>query len=157
ARCHCRGCGQGRTGQAGEGAEGRRDSRTSPETDSGTVGAQGEGGGPVKANEAQGSESWALARVGMFTASRAADLMARTRSGPSAPRGNLLALLAVERLTGQPVEGYRNAAMERGIELEAEARDAYSFATGDAVAEAGFVVCPDLPNTGCSPDGFVGA
>ncbi len=110
----------------------------------------------MKANEAQGSESWALARVGMFTASRASDLMARTRSGPSASRRNLLALLAVERLTGQPVEGYRNAAMERGIELEAEARDAYSFATGEAVAEAGFVVCPDLPNTGCSPDGFVG-
>ena len=111
----------------------------------------------MKANEAQSSESWALARVGMFTASRAADLMARTRSGPSASRGNLLALLAVERLTGQPVEGYRNAAMDRGIELEAEARDAYSFATGQAVTEAGFIVCPDLPNTGCSPDGFVGA
>lgn len=111
----------------------------------------------MKANEVQGSESWALARVGMFTASRASDLMARTRSGPSASRGNLLALLAVERLTGQPVEGYRNAAMERGIELEAEARDAYSFATGEAVTEAGFIVRPDLPNTGCSPDGFVGA
>lgn len=111
----------------------------------------------MKANEAQGSESWALARVGMFTASRAADLMARTRSGPSASRGNLLALLAVERLTGQPVEGYRNAAMDRGIELEAEARDAYSFATGEAVTEAGFIVCLGLPNTGCSPDGFVGA
>lgn len=111
----------------------------------------------MKANVEQGSQDWLQARCGMFTASRAADLMARTRSGPSASRGNLLALLAVERLTGQPVEGYRNAAMDRGIELEAEARDAYSFATGEAVTEAGFVVCPDLPNTGCSPDGFVGA
>lgn len=110
----------------------------------------------MKANEVQGSESWALARVGMFTASRASDLMARTKSGPSASRRNLLALLAVERLTGQPVDGYRNAAMERGIELEAEARDAYMFATGEVVTEAGFIVCPDLPNTGCSPDGFVG-
>lgn len=110
----------------------------------------------MKANEVQGSESWALARVGRFTASRASDLMARTRSGPSASRRNLLALLAVERLTGQPVDGYRNAAMERGIELEAEARDAYMFATGDVVTEAGFIECPDLPNTGCSPDGFVG-
>lgn len=111
----------------------------------------------MKANVEQGSQDWLLARCGMFTASRAADLMARTRSGPSASRGNLLALLAVERLTGQPVETYRNAAMDRGIELEAEARDSYSFAAGEAVTEAGFIVCPDLPNTGCSPDGLVGA
>lgn len=110
----------------------------------------------MKANVEQGSQDWLQARCGMFTASRAADLMARTRSGPSASRRNLLALLAVERLTGQPVDGYRNAAMERGIELEAEARDAYMFATGEVVTEAGFIVCPDLPNTGCSPDGFVG-
>ncbi len=110
----------------------------------------------MKANEAQESQDWMLARCGMFTASRAADLMARTKSGPSASRANLLALLAVERLTGQPVETYRNAAMERGTELEAEARDAYSFTTGRAVDESGFVLCSDLPNTGCSPDGFVG-
>lgn len=109
----------------------------------------------MKANEAQESQDWMLARCGMFTASRAADLMARTKSGPSASRANLLALLAVERLTGQPVETYRNSAMDRGIELEAEARDAYSFITGRAVEEAGFVLCSELPNTGCSPDGLV--
>ena len=110
----------------------------------------------MKANTAQESQDWMLARCGMFTASRASDLMARTKTGPGAARGNLLALLAVERITGQPVEGYRNAAMDRGIELEAEARDAYSFATGRAVDEAGFVVCAALPNTGCSPDGVCG-
>ena len=110
----------------------------------------------MKANTAQESQDWMLARCGMSTASRASDLMARTKTGPGAARGNLLALLAVERITGQPVEGYRNAAMDRGIELEAEARDAYSFATGRAVDEAGFVVCAALPNTGCSPDGVCG-
>ena len=109
----------------------------------------------MKANVEQGSQDWMMARCGMLTASRAADLMARTKSGPSASRRNLLALLACERMTGQPVEGYRNAAMDRGIELEAEARDAYMFATGRVVVEAGFIVCPDLPNTGCSPDGLV--
>ena len=110
----------------------------------------------MKANADQNTDAWLEQRAGKFTASRASDLMARTKSGPSASRRNLLALLAVERLTGQPVDGYRNAAMERGIELEAEARDAYMFATGEVVTEAGFIVCPDLPNTGCSPDGFVG-
>ena len=109
----------------------------------------------MKANVQQESQDWMLARAGKFTASRAADLMARTKSGPSASRGNLIAMLVAERMTRQPVETYRNAAMERGTELEAEARDAYSFATGQAVEETGFVEYADLPNTGCSPDGLI--
>jgi hypothetical protein len=110
----------------------------------------------MKANVAQEGADWLLSRAGKFTASRASDLMAKTKTGPSASRGNLLALLAIERLTGQPVETYQNAAMQRGIDTEAEARDAYSFARGVAVVEAGFVACADLPDTGCSPDGLVG-
>jgi len=110
----------------------------------------------MKANAAQDDAGWMLSRAGKFTASRASDLMAKTKTGPSASRGNLIALLAVERLTGQPVETYQNAAMQRGIDTEAEARDAYSFAKGVAVDEAGFLPHPTLPNTGCSPDGVVG-
>lgn len=109
----------------------------------------------MKANVIQESQDWMLARCGMFTASRASDLMARTKTGPGASRGNLLALLAVERLTGHPVETYQNDAMRRGTELEAEARDAYSFATGYAVEESGFVRHAALPSTGCSPDGLI--
>jgi putative phage-type endonuclease len=110
----------------------------------------------MKANELQEGDDWMLARVGAFTASRSADLMAKTKSGPSASRGNLLTLLAVERLTGQPVETYSNAAMQRGIELEAEARDAYSFQTGKAVQEVGYVPHPTIERAGCSPDGLCG-
>lgn len=110
----------------------------------------------MKANAAQDSQEWMAARAGKFTASRAADLMAKTRTGVSASRANLIATLVAERITGHTVEGYRNAAMDRGIELEAEARDAYSFHTGAAVKEVGFVTCDWLPNTGCSPDGEVG-
>lgn len=110
----------------------------------------------MKANEAQQDDSWKLARVGCFTASRAGDLMAQGRSGPSASRGALLALLAVERITGLPVETYSNAAMQRGVELEAEARDAYSFQTGLVVDEAGFIDHPTIEWCGCSPDGLIG-
>ena len=110
----------------------------------------------MKANESQESQDWMLARCGQFTASRASDLMAKTKTGPSASRTNLLALLAVERLTGCPVETYQNAAMQRGIDTEAEARDAYSFARSVAVDECGFIAHSGLPNTGCSPDGMVG-
>jgi hypothetical protein len=109
----------------------------------------------VKANEAQAGDDWLRQRAGAFTASRADDLMARTKTGPSASRANLLALLAVERLTGECVPTYRNAAMDRGIEMEAEARDAYSFTYGVAVEECGYVPHPTIARCGCSPDGFL--
>lgn len=109
-----------------------------------------------KANAAQETEAWLHARAGSFTASRAADLMAKTRSGPAASRANLLTLLAVERITGQCVETYQNAAMARGQELEAEARDAYMFATGNVVEECGYIAHPKIQHVGASPDGSVG-
>lgn len=111
----------------------------------------------MKANAAQDSDDWMKERAGKLTASRAEKLMAKLRDGkPAAGRGELLATLAIERLLGTCVSTYQNAAMARGIELEAEARDAYSFQVGVAVTEAGFVVCQDLPNTGASPDGLIG-
>lgn len=110
----------------------------------------------MKANAAQEAEDWMRDRAGNFTASRSDDLMARTRSGPSASRANLITTLAVERLLGDCVPTYQNAAMQRGIDLEAEARDAYSFERGVAVLETGYVASADLPHCGASPDGLVG-
>lgn len=111
----------------------------------------------MKANESQESAAWMAQRAGKFTASRADRLMAKLRDGkPAASRGELLALLAIERLTGECVPTYTNGAMQRGVELEAEARDAYAFTRLAVVEEVGFVACPVSPNTGCSPDGLVG-
>lgn len=109
----------------------------------------------MKANAEQESQNWMAQRAGCFTASRSSDLMAKTRSGPSASRGNLIARLAVERLTGRCVATYTNRAMERGVELEAEARDAYSFARGVAVDECGFIPHPTVASCGASPDGLI--
>lgn len=109
----------------------------------------------MKANESQETSEWMAARAGNFTASRAADLMARTRSGPSASRANLIATLAVERITGECVTTYTNAAMQRGTELEAEARDAYSFERAVTVTETGYVAHPTLARVGASPDGLI--
>lgn len=111
----------------------------------------------MKANEQQETEQWMLDRAGKFTASRSSKLMAKTKTGPSASRGSLLTLLAVERLTGQCVQTYQNAAMARGIELEAEARDAYSFLRLCSVDEVGFIPHVSFPNCGASPDGLVGS
>ncbi len=110
----------------------------------------------MKANTEQETREWMAQRAGAFTASRSKDLMARTKTGPGASRGSLLTLLAVERLTGECVSTYQNAAMQRGIDMEGEARDAYSFVQGVAVDEVGFVPHPTVPRCGASPDGTVG-
>lgn len=104
----------------------------------------------------QRDEAWFALRAGKFTGSRFSDLMAVTKNGPSASRRNLLATLAVERLTGTCVETYSNAAMERGVALEEQARQAYEAHIGELCVEADFIAHPTLPNVGISPDGLVG-
>ena len=102
------------------------------------------------------SEEWFAQRLGRVTASRVKDVMAKTKSGPAATRKNYMMELLCQRLTGQREEGFTNSAMQRGTELEPLARSAYEMETGEMVTEASFVVHPDYPDTGASPDGFVG-
>jgi putative phage-type endonuclease len=104
----------------------------------------------------QRTDEWFAARLGKVTASRVADLMATTKSGYAASRDNLMALLVVERLTGQQQDGYTSASMQWGTEQEPFARAAYEIATGQIVDECGFVPHPTIANAGASPDGLVG-
>lgn len=104
----------------------------------------------------QGSQEWLEARLGRVTASRIADLTARTKSGWGASRANYMAELLVERLTGAPAERYTNAAMEWGTATEGDARVAYEFIAGSPVLTVGFVEHPDIAMAGASPDGLVG-
>lgn len=106
----------------------------------------------------QGSEAWLAEKAGCFSASTASALMAKGRSGqPSATRANLIARLAVERITGRYVEGFKSAAMDRGNEVEQEARDAYSFERAVALETVGFIRHPSIANCGASPDALIGA
>jgi len=104
----------------------------------------------------QGSPEWLALRAGKFTGSRFADLMAVTKSGPSASRANLITAIALERLTGEPEQTFQNDAMRRGTELEPLARGAYEAATGDLVQTVAFIQHPTMSYVGVSPDGFVG-
>ncbi len=104
----------------------------------------------------QGSDEWHAARLGKVTASRMADLMARTKTGYGAGRANYMAELICERLTGQPADRFQNAAMQWGTDTEPQARAAYEFLTGEDVVEVGFVDHPSIPMAGASPDGLVG-
>lgn len=104
----------------------------------------------------QRTEDWFAARLGKVTASKIADLMARTKTGPSASRSNYAAQLVAERLTGKREDGFTNAAMQWGVDTEAEARLAYEFMHDAAVVEAGFDPHPTIDDAGASPDGYVG-
>jgi putative phage-type endonuclease len=99
-------------------------------------------------------EEWLQSRLGKVTASRVADVIAKTRSGYAASRDNYMAQLIVERLTGKPTEGFSNAAMEWGTQTEPEARAAYSARTGELVEEVGFIDHPTIEGAGASPDGI---
>jgi putative phage-type endonuclease len=105
----------------------------------------------------QRSDDWFKARLGKVTASRVADVVAKTRNGYGASRANYMAELVVERLTGKPTEGFSNAAMLWGTEQEPFARDAYSARYGELVTEVGFVDHPRIAMSGASPDGLVDA
>jgi len=108
----------------------------------------------------QGSEEWHQARAGIITASELSKVMAEGRdekTGKKDPRASLtrakyMRTLAGEIITGKPnMEGYKNSAMDRGHELEAEARSAYSLITGREVDEVGFC---RWKRVGASPDGL---
>lgn len=105
----------------------------------------------------QGSAAWLAQRLGKVTASRMADVCAKTKSGYGASRRNYLAQLVAERLSGTVQESYSNAAMVWGTETEPHAADAYSFRTGLDLEECGFFDHPTIPQAGASPDRLVGA
>lgn len=104
----------------------------------------------------QGTQEWREARLGKVTASRVADVVARTKSGWGASRDNYMAELVAERLTGVAYEGFTSAAMQWGTDTEPYARDAYQFYQGVSVEEVGFVQHPSINMAGASPDGLVG-
>jgi putative phage-type endonuclease len=105
----------------------------------------------------QRSPEWFAARVGLVTGSRAADVVATIKSGEAAARRDYRLQIVTERLTGVPQEdGYTNAAMQWGIDHEAEAFAAYEAQSGLLVTRTGFLRDDERP-IGCSLDGHIGA
>lgn len=102
----------------------------------------------------QGTPEWLAARAGSIGASSIADALAKTKTGWGASRANLRSRLATERLTGKPAETFTSSAMQRGIDLEPQARDMYSLHTGFDVREVGIVLHPEIRFSHCSPDGL---
>jgi putative phage-type endonuclease len=104
----------------------------------------------------QGSAEWHDVRRGKVTASRVADLIAKTKSGPATSRANYMAELLCERMTGETQPFFSNASIQWGTDKEPEARAAYCFHTDNEVTEIAFVDHPTIKMAGASPDGLIG-
>ena len=102
----------------------------------------------------QGSEEWLAARVGRPSASQFHNLVtSKGKASTSADR--YINLMISERLTGRSEPIFVTDAMQRGTDLEPEARAYYELETGNEVEEVGFIL-DNSGEFGCSPDGLVG-
>lgn len=105
----------------------------------------------------QRSADWFAARCGSLGASQIADALSKTKDGkPGSTSTSLRAKLVVERLTGIQEDGFKNSAMQWGIDTEDAARLAYEARTGDFVIETGLHKHPFIQGTHASPDGLLG-
>lgn len=103
----------------------------------------------------QGTPQWFEARAGIPTASMFATVMASgVGGGASKTRTKYMRQLVGEIITKKPMESHSNNHMERGHEMEPDARDLYAFATETAPEQVGFI--RNGPK-GCSPDSLIGA
>jgi putative phage-type endonuclease len=102
----------------------------------------------------QRSLEWFQARLGIPTASNFDRLITSTGK-PSASADNYINQLVAERVTGTSVEVKVTEAMQRGTDLEPEARSLFEFVTDLLVTEAPLCL-HDILDAGASPDAFIG-
>lgn len=106
----------------------------------------------------QGSPQWRALRAGIPTASMFATVLrtkGRGEDGDSKTRLKYVRQIAGEILSGEPMETYSNAHMERGKEMEAEARSYYAILASEPLRRIAFAR-DDVFRAGCSPDSLVG-
>jgi len=104
----------------------------------------------------QGTPEWFGLRVGIPTASRFDAIVTPARGDLSKQSEGYMRELLAEWLSGKPAESYTTGWMQRGVEMEAEAREYYAFVRDVDVLRAGFVYADDRRLYGCSPDGLPG-
>ena len=102
-------------------------------------------------------QAFLQARCGSVGASDVPNIIRKTKTGYGASRANLMALKAVEKLTGVPAETYQSAAMAQGLEREPLARAAYAFLHDVEVEETDPIRHPLIKGAHASPDGLIGS
>lgn len=101
----------------------------------------------------QGSGEWLLARSTILTASNLSKVLTPARLEVSSQAWPLARKCAVARVFGLYEDTVSTFAMERGAEMEAEARLAYEMLTGEEMREVGLCITDD-GLFGASPDGL---
>jgi hypothetical protein len=102
----------------------------------------------------QGSPEWYACRLGIPTASEFDTVQAKGKGGAeSKTRRTYMLKLIGEQITGQPTYDYSNDHMERGKQMEAEARNLYAMVADVEPIKVGFMRRGDA---GCSPDSLIG-
>jgi hypothetical protein len=99
----------------------------------------------------QGSEEWRKIRCGLPTASAFKCILAK---GEGKTRRAYLNRLAAEIVTGEPLESFSSPAMDRGRQMEAQAREFYAFLSDADPEQVGFI---RNGNKGASPDSLIGS
>jgi hypothetical protein len=103
----------------------------------------------------QGSPEWYACHLGIPTASEFDTVQAKGKGGgESKTRRTYMLKLIGERITGEPKYDYSNDHMERGKQMEAEARDLYAMVADVEPVKVGFMRRGDA---GCSPDSLIGS
>jgi hypothetical protein len=102
----------------------------------------------------QNSPTWFDSRKGLVTASQFKTVLASGKGGgESITRRKYLYTLAGEIITGEPSESFSNRNMERGHEMEGEARNFYAFMKDIEPERVGFI---RNGRKGASPDSLLG-
>jgi hypothetical protein len=100
----------------------------------------------------QGSDEWKAVKCGVPSASNF-DKIVTTKGERSKQAEKYLYRLAGERITGTSEETFQSAAMQKGVEMEAEARSYYEVVNDTEVKQVGFCLADGF---GSSPDGLIG-
>lgn len=105
----------------------------------------------------QGTPEWLQARCGVLTASEFGKLITPTgKATTGKTRQDYLLEKANEIITGVPCgEAFVSTWMERGTELEPQARAFYEFVTGNEVSQAGLIYRDESRRVGASVDGLI--
>lgn len=106
----------------------------------------------------QGDDAWFAARLGIPTSSKFSQVMAEGKGAKegkkdSVTRHTYMLQLVGERLTQIPKKEFRNHHMDRGHEMEGEARELYAMSRGVTPKQVAFI---RLGDAGASPDALIG-
>lgn len=105
-------------------------------------------------SEVQGTPEWLETRLGMITGSGMSKLITSTGKRSTSAETYINQLIA-ERITGQQTPVHVTAAMERGTELEDQARQYYELIFDCQVKQVGFCIHDQFEDVGISPDGLI--